>query len=355
MSSSSQARRARVGDSPVPLLEVIDLKVHFPIFKGTVIARQSGAVQAVDGVSLSIRPGQTVGLVGESGCGKSTLGRAIVGLTRPTAGAVIFKGQNIENLGPAARRDVRRRIQMVFQDPYASLNPRMTIGETLAEPVMLHGLRKGRTAIAARVAELLTLVELDPAMAERYPHEFSGGQRQRVGIARALACEPDLIVCDEAVSALDVSIQAQVVKLLQRLQVELGIAYLFIAHGLGVVKQISDQVAVMYLGRIAETAPATELFRNPRHAYTRALISAAPIPDPKIERLRQRIVLSGDLPSPLNPPPGCRFHTRCPVAIETCRKDPPHQRQDLSSHLAACWRASELDGLMPMIKATRPA
>ena len=337
------------------LLEVIDLKVHFPVYKGSVIPRQTGAVQAVDGVSLTIEAGQTVGLVGESGCGKSTLGRAIVGLTKPTSGAVVFKGQNIDNLNAAERNDARRRIQMVFQDPYASLNPRMTVGETLAEPVMLHGLRKGRAAIAARVAELLTLVELDPAMAERYPHEFSGGQRQRVGIARALACEPDLIVCDEAVSALDVSIQAQVVKLLQRLQAELNIAYLFIAHGLGVVKQISDQVAVMYLGRIAETAPASELFRNPRHAYTRALISAAPVPDPRIERLRQRIVLSGDLPSPLNPPPGCRFHTRCPVASETCRQDPPNYRQDMPTHLSACWRSDEMDALMPMVKATAGA
>jgi len=331
----------------VPLLELIDLKVHFPVSGGSFLNRTTGTVRAVDGISLRIMPGQTLGLVGESGCGKSTLGRAVVGLAKPTSGAVVIRGKNVDNMTAAEKASERRRVQMIFQDPYASLNPRMTIGDIIGEPVMLHGLRSGKLAVQARVKELLELVELSPSYADRYPHEFSGGQRQRVGIARALACEPDLIVCDEPVSALDVSIQAQVMRLLMRLQKDLGLSYLFIAHGLGVVKQISDEIAVMYLGKLVEHG-GRQVFQHPRHAYTRALVSAAPIPDPKIERQRRRIILTGDLPSPMNPPSGCRFQTRCPIAIDRCRTEPPPMHYAANNHGAACWRTDELDVLMPM-------
>lgn len=336
--------------SVTPLLEVVDLKVHFPITRGVVIPRRVGTVQAVDGVSLKIAAGTTLGLVGESGCGKSSLGRAIVGLTPPTEGSILFRGRNLASVVGPERRDLRRRIQMIFQDPYSSLNPRMSIEDILAEPVRLHGLRTGRAAIRDRVMELLELVEMNPAHARRYPHEFSGGQRQRIGIARALACEPDLIVCDEPVSALDVSIQAQVLKLLRRLQHELGLTYLFIAHGLGVVKHISDTVAAMYLGRIVEMAPCHLLFDNPRHAYTRALVSAMPVPDPRKERTRRRIVLSGDLPNPADPPPGCRFQTRCPVVQERCCSQSPPSVATPQGHRAWCWRSDELGTLMPLTR-----
>ena len=321
------------------IVEIRDLKVHFPITKGLVFSRQLGVVRAVDGVSLDIRRGRTLGLVGESGCGKSTLGRAIVGLTRPTGGTIRFPGR------PQGAAD--RRIQMIFQDPYASLNPRMTVGAIVGEPVMLNRLRRGRRAVRERVDELLGLVGLDPSVADRYPHEFSGGQRQRVGIARALACEPELIVCDEAVSALDVSIQAQIIVLLEELRDRLGLTLLFIAHDLGALKHISDEVAVMYLGKIVEVAPKAELFGNPRHAYTRALLSAIPVPDPAVERRRRRVVLEGDPPSPANPPPGCRFHTRCPVAVERCRREVPVWGEVGPGHRVACWRAEELPALMP--------
>jgi oligopeptide transport system ATP-binding protein len=333
-----------------PLLEVVDLKVHFPVTRGVVFPRQVGTVQAVDGVSLRIPAGSTLGLVSESGCGKSTLGRAIVGLTHPTEGSILFRGHNVATAVGAERADMRRRMQMIFQDPYSSLNPRMCVEDILAEPIRLHGLRIGRAAIRARVLELLDMVELNPSHARRYPHEFSGGQRQRIGIARALACEPDLIVCDEPVSALDVSIQAQVLRLLKRLQRELGLTYLFIAHGLGVVKHISDTVAAMYLGRIVESAPGRQLFETPRHAYTRALVSAVPVPDPAVERGRRRIILTGDLPNPADPPPGCRFQTRCPVAQDRCRREDPPVNTVPRDHRAWCWRSDELDRLMPLTR-----
>ncbi len=318
-------------------IELRDLKVHFPVKTG-LLSGASGVIKAVDGVSLEIPQVQTLGLVGESGCGKSTLGRAVVGLTQPTDGEILIEGKPMS-------RD--RRVQMIFQDPSASLNPRMTIGATIAEPVRLNGLRKGREAVRARMHDLLDLVGLPQSAARRYPNEFSGGQRQRVGIARALACEPEIIVCDEAVSALDVSIQAQIVALLEDLQARLGLTYLFIAHDLGALKHISHQVAVMYLGKIVEVAPKSELFANPRHAYTRALLSAIPVPDPSIERQRQRIILGGDIPSPVNPPKGCRFHTRCPVAIDRCRGEAPTWQVVSPGHTAACWRADELGELMP--------
>lgn len=342
-----------IAPSQPPLLEVVNLKVHFPITRGVVIPRQVGTVQAVDGVSLRIPAGSTLGLVGESGCGKSTLGRAIVGLTQPTDGTILFQGRDLATVTGAERAALRRRIQMVFQDPYSSLNPRMCVEDILAEPVRLHGLRTGPAATRARVLELLDMVELSAGHAGRYPHEFSGGQRQRIGIARALACEPDLIVCDEPVSALDVSIQAQVLKLLKRLQAELGLTYLFIAHGLGVVKHISDTVAAMNLGRIVEMAPGRQVFDSPRHAYTRALVSAMPVPDPVIERARRRIILSGDLPSPANPPPGCRFQTRCPVAQDRCRSDDPPMQHAPGNHVSWCWRANELDMIMPLTGLVR--
>lgn len=319
------------------LIELRDLAVHFPVKTGF-LSGASGVIKAVDGVSLDIPRGQTLGLVGESGCGKSTLGRAVVGLTRPTGGSISIDGKPMT-------RD--RRVQMIFQDPSASLNPRMTIGATIAEPVRLNRLRQGRAAVESRMHELLDLVGLPQTAARRYPNEFSGGQRQRVGIARALACEPDIIVCDEAVSALDVSIQAQIVALLEDLQARLGLTYLFIAHDLGALKHISHRVAVMYLGKVVEVAPKADLFANPRHAYTRALLSAIPVPDPLIERQRQRIILSGDIPSPANPPSGCRFHTRCPVAIDRCRSEVPNWQEVSPGHYTACWRAAELLELMP--------
>ena len=315
------------------LVRLRDLKVHFPVTRG-LFSGHRGVIRAVDGVDLAIPKGETLGLVGESGCGKSTLGRAIVGLVQPTGGAILLSDEGGD-------RPHGRRIQLIFQDPAASLNPRMTVAATLAEPVRLHGLRKGRAAIDARVLELLKMVGLDESAAHRYPHEFSGGQKQRVGIARALACEPDLIVCDEAVSALDVSIQAQIVKLLETLQKQLGLTYLFIAHDLGALKHISHTVAVMYLGKVVEVAPKAELFANPRHAYTRALLSAIPVPDPKAERQRRRIVLRGDIPSPANPPAGCRFHTRCPIAIDRCAVEVPPLDRVGVGHCAACWRADE--------------
>jgi oligopeptide transport system ATP-binding protein len=330
------------------LVEIHGLEVHFPVRKGFIFEREVGVVKAVDGVDLEIGRGETLGLVGESGCGKSTVGRAILQLLKPTGGRIVFDGTDLATLDAEALRRLRRRVQLIFQDPYASLNPRMSVGAALAEPIRLHALRKGETAVRERARELLSLVGLSPNHAGRFPHEFSGGQRQRIGIARALACEPDLIVCDEPVSALDVSIQAQVVNLLQDLQERIGVAYLFIAHGLNVIKHISGRVAVMYMGKIVETGAKAELYANPRHPYTRALLSAVPVPDPAIERRRKRIILQGDVPSPLNPPPGCRFATRCPIAIERCAREEPKLAAPAgAAHPVACFRTDEIDRLLP--------
>ena len=328
------------------LLEVRDLKMHFPVRKGILIQRQVGAVKAVDGVTFSVKRGETLGLVGESGCGKSTTGRAILQLYKPTSGEVLFKGQDLMKLKSEEMRRMRRQVQMIFQDPYASLNPRMTVGDIIGEPIRVHRLRQGK-AVTSRVQELLELVGLNPYFINRYPHEFSGGQRQRIGVARALAVEPEFVVCDEPVSALDVSIQAQVINLLEELQQKLGLTYLFIAHGLAVIKHISDRVAVMYLGKIVELTDSKRLYSQPMHPYTQALLSAVPIPDPAIEKKRKRIILEGDVPSPLNPPSGCRFHTRCPIAIEQCKVEEPPFIDYGNGHFAACWRARESIELLP--------
>jgi len=315
-------------------LQVDDLKVHFPIRRG-ILQRQVGAVRAVDGVTFDVRRRETLGLVGESGCGKSTTGRAILQLHRPTAGRVILQGKDLTRMQGEELRRMRREMQIIYQDPHASLNPRMTIGDIIAEPLEVHGtVRPGEKA--ERVADLLGVVGLSPAFANRYPHEFSGGQRQRVGIARALALNPSFIVCDEPISALDVSIQAQVVNLLKRLQGELGLTYLFIAHDLSMVRHIADRVAVMYLGKIMELAERDNLYRNPLHPYTQALLSAVPVPDPVVEEQRERIILTGDVPSPASPPPGCPFNTRCPQVVDACRHVSPEWREIAPGHWVAC-------------------
>jgi oligopeptide transport system ATP-binding protein len=317
------------------LLEVTDLVKHFPIKSGIVVDREVGRVRAVDGVSLTINEGETLGLVGESGCGKSTLCRTILQLTAPTSGSVRFAGEELVGRSRRQLRPIRRQIQMIFQDPYASLNPRKRIGQIIGEPLELHGLASGRD-VGRRVQELLDRVGLAPEHRDRYPHEFSGGQRQRIGIARALALQPKLIIADEPVSALDVSVQAQIVNLLKDLQDEIGLSYLFVAHDLGVVRHVSDRVAVMYLGRIVESAFATDLYQHPLHPYSNALLSAVPIPDPKLNCERERLVLEGDPPSPIDPPSGCHFHTRCPWATDVCETDDPELRELEADHRAAC-------------------
>ncbi len=317
-----------------PLLEVEDLTMHFPIMAG-VFRRQVGTVKAVDGVDFTIREGETLGLVGESGCGKSTVARAILRLYEPTSGRVRFRGEDIVRLEGEPLRRLRRQMQMVFQDPQASLNPRMTVGSIVGEPLLEHGLGKGQ-ALAPRVEALLESVGLEGSFANRYPHEFSGGQRQRIGVARALALEPEFIICDEPIAALDVSIQAQVVNLLEELQGRLGLTYLFISHDLGMVRHIADRVAVMYLGKIVELAPSDRLYHEPLHPYTRALMSAAPVHDPEIEAQRERIILRGDVPSPSDPPPGCPFHTRCPMAVPECSTRAPEWRELRPDHGVAC-------------------
>lgn len=319
-----------------PLVRVEDLLLHFPVYKG-VLRRQVGAVRAVDGLTFDIRRGETLGLVGESGCGKSTTGRTLLRLYRASGGRIFFEGQDIAELEGERLRRMRPRMQMIFQDPQASLNPRMTVGAIIAEPLIEHGVHKAE-ARRAKVRELLDAVGLNPDYVNRYPHEFSGGQRQRIGIARALALDPEFIVCDEPIAALDVSIQAQVVNLLEDLQAKLGLTYLFISHDLSMVKHIADRVAVMYLGKIVELADVETLFASPKHPYTKALLSAVPVPDPKVEANRRRIILTGDIPDPANPPAGCRFCTRCPEVFDRCRVEEPVWREVQPGRFAACHR-----------------
>ncbi len=325
------------GHSAETILEVRSLVKHFSV-GGGLFGGRPAVVKAVDGVSFSIRRGETLGLVGESGCGKTTTGRCVLRLEVPTSGQVIFEGRDLATLAEAELRTLRRRMQVIFQDPYSSLNPRMTVGQIIAEPLAVHRIVAGRAARVARVQELLRHAGLLPAMARRYPHELSGGQRQRVGIARALAMEPSVIICDEPVSALDVSIQAQIINLLEELQAEFGLTYLFVAHDLSVVRHISDRVAVMYLGKIVEITDRKSLYEAPQHPYTKALLSAVPIPDPVVEAQREHTVLGGEVPSPLNPPAGCVFHPRCPIAVAECRTVVPELREIKPGHHAACIR-----------------
>lgn len=317
------------------LIKIQKLQVYFPVKQGIIFQKKVGSVQAVDNVSFEIKRGETLSLVGESGCGKSTMGRAILQLERPTSGSIYFEDINLTQLEGEALRAMRRRMQMIFQDPYASLNPRMTVGKIIAEPLIVHDLLS-QNQRNDRIQELLELVGLNPKFINRYPHEFSGGQRQRIGIARALAVNPDLIICDEPIASLDVSIQAQVINLLQSLQQKLNLTYLFIAHDLSVVRHISDRVAVMYLGKIVEITDRISLYENPLHPYTQALLSAVPIPDPELEEKRERIILKGDIPSPMNPPKGCRFHTRCPFVFDRCRQESPEFRDVDQGHYVAC-------------------
>ncbi len=322
-----------------PLLEVRNLSKEFPVGSGGILSRKTQTIKAVQNVSFSIQPGETLGLVGESGSGKTTLGRSIIRLHEPTSGEVLLNGKNVLDLKRSELQRARRRMQIIFQDPYSSLDPRMNAGNIVGEGLLIHNLTNSKSEYRDRVAELFELVGLNPLMMNRFPHEFSGGQRQRIGIARALAVEPEFIVCDEPVSALDVSIQAQILNLLEELQERLNLAYLFVAHDLSVVRHISDRIAVMYLGRIVEIAEGDELYKNPSHPYTRALMSGIPIPDPVIEETRERMVLTGEIPSPLNPPSGCVFNPRCPLADDRCPKIVPELRTVSEDHLSACINA----------------
>ena len=341
MSSARHAAAATPGgftkvDKGETLIEVKNLKMYFPVVEGIVFQKAIAYVKAVDDVSFSIKKGETLGLVGESGCGKTTTGRCILQLERPTAGEIIFEGVNLNDLDGKAMSPVRQKIQVIFQDPYSSLNPRMKIGDIIGEPMKVHGIEADADKRRRRISELLSICGLDPQFADRYPHEMSGGQRQRVGIARALSLNPEFIICDEAVSALDVSIQAQVINLLEDLREEFGLTYLFIAHDLSVVHHICNRVAVMYLGKMVELADSDELFANPMHPYTKALLSAVPVPDPTAEKHREHQVLQGEVPSPMNPPSGCVFHPRCPMAVDSCRVDIPPLVEKRPSHWVAC-------------------
>jgi oligopeptide transport system ATP-binding protein len=341
MTTEEAIRGAGSGPTGDNLVQARDLKMYFPVTSGIIFQRKIADVKAVDGVTFDVKRGETLGLVGESGCGKTTLGRMILLLYKPTAGSVLINNQDLTKLNSGELRRMRRHMQMIFQDPYASLNPRMTIGNIIAEPIVIHGLAKSRQERNDRVQELMRVVGLNPYYANRYPHEFSGGQRQRIGIARALAVQPAFIVCDEPVSALDVSIQAQIINLLEDLQNQYGLTYLFIAHDLSVVRHISDRVAVMYLGKMMELTDRAELYENPLHPYTKALLSAVPIPDPVVEAKRERVILTGDVPSPLHPPSGCVFHTRCPIAIDECSRTLPEWRNvgtKDKEHWVACIR-----------------
>jgi oligopeptide/dipeptide ABC transporter ATP-binding protein len=324
------------------LVDIRDLKMHFPLTRGIILQRVVGHVRAVDGVSFSIERGQTLGLVGESGSGKTTIGRTIVRLYKPTGGQIIFGDTDLAKLKGEDLRQIRRRVQMVFQDPFASLNPRYTIGSLIAEPMHVYHIGSN-SEIRNKTAELLSVVGLRAEYIDRYPHEFSGGQRQRIAVARALAINPEFVIADEPVSALDVSVRAQVLNLLQRLQKQFNLTYLFVSHDLSVVRHVADRIAVMYLGKIVELADRDELYATPKHPYTHALLSAVPIPDPKIEKRRQRVILSGDLPSPINIPSGCRFHTRCPMAQQICREvEPAFQAKEGREHYAACHFSEEV-------------
>lgn len=336
--TSEQVTPSKKKDKEI-LISVRDLRKYFPIKKGFIFSREAAQVKAVDGLNFDIYRGETLGLVGESGCGKSTTGRTILQLHRATTGQVIYEGKDLVQMSGNKLREMRREVQIIFQDPYASLNPRMTIDRIVSEPLLVHGIGS-ESERRKRVGQLLELVGLNPYYADRYPHEFSGGQRQRIGIARALALDPTFIVADEPISALDVSIQAQVVNLMQELQSELGLTYLFIAHDLSMVRHICDRVAVMYLGRIVELADSEELYTNPLHPYTQALLSAVPVPDPEVEEKRERIILRGDLPSPANPPVGCNFNTRCPVAIDACFEIDPELVEITPGHWVACHRVT---------------
>jgi oligopeptide/dipeptide ABC transporter ATP-binding protein len=338
MSASESTEVAGSAGSGQAVLEIVDLVKHYPIRSGF-FRREVGRVQAVDGVSLAVAAEETLGIVGESGCGKTTLGRSLLRLVEPTSGAVRFRGEDVIAASPQRLRELRRHMQMVFQDPFASLNPRMPVRDTISEPMIVHG--ESKQVARTRVGELLEAVGLSPEHGNRYPHEFSGGQRQRIGIARALALRPDVIILDEPVSALDVSVQAQVINLLEDLQEEFSLTYVFIAHDLSVVRHISDRVAVMYLGHVAELTTSDELYEAPAHPYTHSLLSAVPIADPDTEHHRERIILEGDLPSPSNPPSGCRFHTRCPIAVARCAEEVPVLREVAPGHFAACHFALE--------------